>query len=370
MKVTADRRALHAAFQHVGGIITSTIARPIYQNVKFEALGDSVYLSATDLEVGLRLKVDKVQVEEEGCVLLPEGRITPLLGATLDESVSLEGDETAVTLRSSDGRFRILSEDAADFADIPALSGEAVLEIDPEVLRWMVQRTTFATADEKGRFALNGVLIAVGEDGTFEMVAADGSRLAQAKRKADNPAGRSIECILMKKGIEQAAQLGMLSEQPLRVEVTDTQFLAENDVGRTVSQLVEGQFPNFREVVPRDCKTRADVPTKPLLNAVRRAAFLTSEQTRAVDFTFSKGLLVLSSQSPDLGEAEVRVPVDYEGEEAAIAFNPRYLEQVLQVVERETVRVEFNDRRSPCLVRAGVDYLYVLSPVVREEPEG
>ena len=369
MKLSADRQALHAAFQHVGSIITSTIVRPIYQNVLLEASGGGVFLSATDLEVGLRLKLSKVEVLEEGTVLVPEERITPILRATLDETVTLEGDESAVLLKSADGRFRILSQDPADFAQIPSLSEDARVEVDPEVLQYMVARTAFSTAEEKGRYALNGVLLLVDEEGGIEMVAADGARLATVKKKASNPRKTKIDCIVMKKGVEHAARLAGLSTEPMRLQVTETQFLAENDVGRMCCQLVEGQFPNFREVIPRDSRHRSELPTKPLLNALLRAASLTSEQTRAVDFRFSSGLLVLTSQSPDLGEAEVRLPVDYEGEEAQIAFNPRYIEEILQVVERESVKMEFNDRRSPCLIRSGTDYLYVVSPVVREEAQ-
>ncbi len=114
MKLVADRAALHAAFQHVGSIITSTIARPIYQNVKMEVVEDNVYLSATDLEVGLRVKVDKVEIEEKGAMLLPEARVSPILGATPDETVSLVGDESGVTIESSDSKFHIVGEDPAD----------------------------------------------------------------------------------------------------------------------------------------------------------------------------------------------------------------------------------------------------------------
>lgn len=369
MKLTADRQALHSAFQHVGGIITSTISRPIYENVKLEATNEGVYLSATDLEVGLRVKAEKIDVEEEGSVLIPEDRISPLLRTTLDETVSLEGDESAVTLKTSDGRFRILGQDPEDFADIPPLPEGEAIEVDPVVLRYMVDRTTFATAEEKGRYALNGVLLMLDEEGTFEMVAADGARLANVEKKASNPEGKTIDCIVMKKGIQQAARLGALSDEPLRIQVTETQFLAENETGRMSCQLVEGQFPNYREVIPRENKNKAEFPTKALLNALRRASFLTSEQTRAVDFQFSENCLVLTSQSPELGDAEVRVDIEYSGDDTEISFNPQYIEDVLEIVERESVKFEFNDRRSPCLLRSGVDYKYVVSPVVREEAE-
>ena len=369
MKLVADRAKLNSAFQHAGSIITSTIARPIYQNVKMAASGDSIRLSATDLEVGLMLKVDGVQVEEEGTVLLPEDRVARILGSTPDETISLVGDASAVTIESSDSKFRIVAEDPADFVDVPELSDGEAVEVDPDVLQYVVRRAAFATADERGRYALNGVLLVISPDGNFEMVAADGARLAYVKKKATNPNKTAVECVVMKKGIEQAARLAALGEEAVRIQVTETQFLAENNAGRLCCQLVEGQFPNYREVIPKDCKVKVELPTKPLLNALTRAALLTSEQTRAVDFTFADDMLVLTSQSPDLGEAEVRLPIEYKGAKAQVAFNPGYVADMLKVVERESVKMEFNDSRSPCVLRSGVDYIYVVSPVVREDAE-
>ena len=368
MKLAADRHALHAALQQVGSIITSTIARPIYQSVKLDARGDSVYLSATDLEIGLMARVLDVEIEQEGVVLVPHARVAAILGATPDETVSLVGDAESVTIKSSDSTFRIVAEDPSDFRDVPTLSDGATVEVDPRVLEYMVRHTSFAVADERGgRFALNGLLFSVDEQGNAELVGADGARMANVKKKTSNPDGISINCIVMKKGMEQCARLGRLSEKPLRIQVTDTEFLAENDLGRLCCQLVEGKFPNYREVIPRESKIKIEMPTVPFLSALRRAAFLTSEQSKAVEFHFSRGELVLNASAPDVGEGEVRMPVEYEGEKVSITFNPEYVEEMLRTIDRENVRMEFSDSRSPCLLRSGTDYMYVVSPVVQEE---
>ena len=367
MKLVADRRSLHAAFQHVGSIVTSTVARPIYQNVKMEATGEGVFLSATDLEVGVRVNAGPAEIEEEGQVLLPEARVSSILGATPDEQVSFAGDESSVTIRSEDGVFRMVAEAPADFVDIPELSDESVIELDPQVLQYMVRRVVFAVAEERGRYALNGILLVIDEQGNFEMTAADGARLANVRKKASNSAKLAVDCIVMRKGLEQAARLAGLSDQPLKLQITESQMLAENEAGRLCCQIIEGQFPNYREVIPSESKLKMELPIRPLLNGLTRAAFLTTEQARAVDFTFTDDLLTLRSQSPDVGEAEVRMPVDYKGEALTVAFNPSYIADMLKVVERDTVRVDINDGRSPCVWRSGGDYLYVVSPVVRED---
>lgn len=367
MKLVADRRALHAALQHVGSVITSTVARPIYQNVKLEASDDGLFLSATDLEVGLRVSVSGVEIQEKGAVLLPQGRIASIVGATPDETVGVAGDESAVTISSSDGVFRILAESPQDFADVPELSDDGAIEMDPEVLHYMVRRTAFAVADARGRYALNGILLVVDEQGNVEMAATDGARLANVRKKVANAAKKTIDCIVMKKGLEQASRMAAHGEDPVRIQVTDTQFLAESKNGRLCCQLVEGQFPNFREVLPRSSTIKVELPTKPLLSALTRASFMASEQSRAVDFALADGLLTLTSQSPDVGEAEIRIAVDYKGDAVSVAFNPTYIEEMLKIVERESVKFEFTDPRSPCLFKSGTDYQYVVSPVVREE---
>jgi len=121
MKLTANREALHHGFQRVGGVVSSTIQQPVYRNVKMQAVGDAVYLTATDLEVGLKLRVPNVRIDEEGVALVPPGRVSPILGATPDEEITIEEKDGTVNIETSDSHFRILGEDPADFPELPAM---------------------------------------------------------------------------------------------------------------------------------------------------------------------------------------------------------------------------------------------------------
>jgi DNA polymerase-3 subunit beta len=341
----------------------------LYRHVKIEAVGDSVHLSATDLEVGLCLHVPEVEVQEEGVVLLPHARISPVVGATPDEAVSLSADDGAVLVETEGSRFRILGEDPAEFPVVPELPAEGIVEMDCDVLKYMVRRTVFATADEMGRYALHGVLWVLGSEGTIEMIAADGSRLAHVKKKATNAAGGGSEFIVPKPAMDQLTRLADFGTGIVRFAVAEGRLVAENSAGRLACQLVEGQFPNFRDVIPTESKIKVQLDTKALVSAVRRAGYMTTEETRVVDFRFAPGELLITAEAPDVGHAEVRVPLEYDGEEACIAFNPEFLEEMLSVVEREAVKLRFSDSRSPCVIKAGLDYTYVVSPVVREEAE-
>jgi len=369
MRIKANREALHRGFQRVGGVVSSSIQQPLYRNVKVEAVGGGLYVSATDLEVQLTLKIADVDVQEEGRVLVPHSRITPILAATPDEEVIMNEDDGAVAIETGGSSFRILGEDPTDFPDTPALPSKGVVEVDPEVLKYMIRRTVFAVAEEKGRYALNGVLIVISKDGGIEMVAADGARLAQVAKKADNPDGIKAEVIVMARGIDQLARLADYGKDPVRLAATENKLVAENDAGRMASLLVEGQFPNYKEVIPRDSKIKIQLPTKELLSAVRRASYMTTEETKVVDFVFSKGQLAITAESPDVGRAEVRMPIEYDGANVQISFNPDYLDDMLNAVERDAVKMAFTDRRSPCVLKSGLDYTYVVSPVVREEGE-
>ncbi|NLW50342.1 MAG: DNA polymerase III subunit beta [Candidatus Brocadiaceae bacterium] len=368
MKLVAEREALFHGFQRVGAIVSTNIQQPVYRNVRLQASED-VWLSATDLEVGIALRIPGAHVEETGVVLLPPTRVAPILGATPDEHVSMVEDDGAVRIETNDGRFRILGEDPTDFPDMPELPATGVVEVDPEVFKYAVRRTLFAAAEERGRFALNGVLFVLGKDEGLEVVAADGAQLAHVRKKVSNPEGIQTEFIVMKRGLELLMRMADYGREPVRFAATENQFIAENDAGRMFCQLVDGQFPNYREVIPEEGKVKVQLPVKEMLSAVKRAFFLTTEQARVVDFRFVSGELLISAESADIGRADVRLPIDYDGEEATISFNPAFLQNMLSVVERDVVKMRFNDHRSPCVLKSGLDYTYVLSPVVREEAE-
>jgi len=367
MKLVADREALYQGFTRVGSVIGSGMEQPLYRNVKMQAFGDALWLSATDLEVGLTLKVPDVDIQEEGAALLPHSRISPILRATPDEKVNVQEDDGAVMVEAGDSRFRILGEDPEDFPGIPELPAEGVVEIDPEILRYMTRRTIFAAANERGRYALNGVLFVIGPGENIELVAADGSRLALVQKKVSNPDGVEKDFIVLLKGVEQIGHLASYGREPLRFAATENQLIAENDAGRMACQLVEGQFPNYKEVIPTEFKVKAELPTAQFLSAVRRASYVTSEDARVVDLHFADGALTVLAEAADVGRAEVKVAADFEGEDFLVSLNPVFVEDMLSIVERESVKMRFMDRRSPCVIKSGVDYTYVISPVIREE---
>ncbi len=367
MRFTAGKEALHQGLQRVGSVIGSSTQQPLFRNVKVEALEDVLALSATDLEVGLRVIVAGVEIDETGSALLPHSRIAPIVGATPEQQLTLIEDDGAVRVEAGESHFRILGEDPSDFPDVPGLPEDGAVEVDPEVLRYMIRRTAFAAAGEKGRYALNGVLFVVGPGDNIELVAADGARLAQTQKKVANPDGVEQEFIVLLKGMDRLASLATYSKEPIRFAATNNQMIAENDVARIACQLVEGQFPNYKEVIPTEFKIKAELPTNQFLSAVRRVSYMTVEEANVVDLVFTDGALTVSAETADVGQGEVKVAADYEGEEFSLSLNPDYVQEMLGIVERESVKMRFNDRRSPCVIKSGLDYTYVVSPVIREE---
>ncbi len=367
MNFTADRETLFNAVQHVGGVITSSLSRPMLKNVKLDVEEDAVYVSATDLEVGICIKVDDVKVEETGSVLPVEDRLSPILRTTPGDKIKIYGDESSITIESNDGQVKLLSEDPENFPKIEKV-GKKTFEIDPEILNYMVSRTEFATAQEKGRYALNGILVKLDEEGNLDIVAADGARLANVMKKVVNDEGNEIDCIVSKKGIHEASKLANLcKDEPILIEVTESSLRAENSRGWMTCQLIEGQFPNYKEVIPSNCKNKVEINKSMLANAIGRASLMASDRSRSVDFEFTEDNLLLSSESPDLGNAHIKLSIDYDGESEKVTFNPEYLLDMLQAVKRESIKLEFNQRNTPCLFKSGKDFIYVVSPVVRDE---
>jgi DNA polymerase-3 subunit beta len=370
MKFVIDREDFHQTLQRIGSVTgAGEQQHSIYSNVRLVAEEGRVVLSGFDAEggLGLSLVVEDVAIEKEGAVLIPHGRLSRFIGATPDEKIAVSDDDGAVQVETSDGHLRILGEDPTVFPDLPPMPADGIIEVDADVLEYMIRRTKFAAAPERGRYALNGVLLVVGRENSFEMVAADGSRLAMVKKKATNPDEIERSMIVMTKGVDQLARLADFGGEQIRFTATEKQFMAENSAGRLVCQLIEGQFPNYQEVIPPDSKIKVDLPVPELHSAVRRVSYVTTDETNVVDFQFADNMLTLVAESPDVGRAEVKVACEYDANPAVISFNPNLLEDMLGVVVRDTVKMRFSDSRSPCVLKVGMDYTYVISPVIRED---
>lgn len=381
MKVIADRAALLDAVNLVSGVVAARTPKPQLQCVKLSAKktgkAGELVLAATDGEVSLRLSVGQVEVQQVGDALVPADKLRAIVSAEEHEpTLTLESDQDACWIRGADAKFKVLGYPPGEFPefDRPGKDAKprAVLTQPASLFTQMIARTLFAVARETSRYAINGVLLKR-EGKRLEMVATDGRRLALSRHTiAGDKDPAPIDCIIPAKAMTLLQRLLSDPDEPVQLSVADSQvhFAIGSGGGgpRALlsSNLVEGTFPPYEEVIPKDQDKRVVFDRDVLSSAVRRAALLTNEESRGVRMKFDAGekRVELSSRAPEMGEAEVRVDVaSYEGDGIEIGFNPSFLTDALKVIPDPQVIVELKAPNKPGLVKSGSDFLYVVMPV-------
>ncbi|HUT01602.1 MAG TPA: DNA polymerase III subunit beta [Phycisphaerae bacterium] len=366
MKVIAQTAALQEALALAGSIVATRTPKPVLQCVKLiaskEGETSKLTLLATDLEAGCRYEVTAVQVEEPGEALVPAERLNGIVRESGEqESLTLETEKEACHVRSSNSHFKIYGYDPGEYPAVADLEGPADFEVPAETLAEMIGRTLFAAAKTHSHYAMSGVLWEA-SGRKLQMVATDGHRLAQAKGSLAKSASRDVAAIVPAKlmGLIQRVLAG---QETLAVKIEETQIMVRTARAVLVSSLVQGNFPKYADVIPKQCQRKATVKTSDLEHSVRLAALLTNEESRSVRVSFQEKQATLSSRVPEAGEAEVTCPVALEGEPLDMAFNPGFLLDVLRVIDTDEISIEMSASLKPAVIKAGTDFLYVVMPV-------
>jgi DNA polymerase-3 subunit beta len=365
MKIKCQTAAIHNVFQLAGSVVQQRPTRPILADVLICAEGGSVKIEATDLEIGMCLDVPGCEIMDEGRVAVPQARVASILRETTDETVEIRSEDGHCVITASDSEFRLPTEVTEDFPELPTFDNEKAYEFDRKDFVEMVTKTAFAAHKGKHRYALNGVLVVI-KPSKVEMVATDGRRLAHIERKTKNRAGSDEAVIVPTKALEEVIKVLGDDDEKIRVNVNENQLVAKTLRALISTRLVEGHFPPYESVIPKDHDKKVELNRERFHSAVRRAALLTSQESSSVTLAFTKGSLEVKSSAPDTGEARVKLPVEYTGGSIEMSFNPEFLTEFLRVLEDESVRMEFRDPSSAGLFRSGKDFLYVVMPVSRE----
>jgi len=366
MKVICDRGALLEALNLAGGVVVTRTPKPVLTCVKLTAeAGDAPALrvQATDMEVSLSLADARVEVQEPGEALVPADKLTQIVRESTDPTLTIATDQDTAVITGRDSTFKVYGHPSGDFPAVPEFEGDPDFELPAAELHRLVAMTLFATARENSRYAINGVLVER-EDNKLSVVATDGHRLALAKGACKAEGTGTHTAIIPSKALQLLLRLFDDAEETVRVKSADNQILFATDQAVLTSNLVEGNFPPYRDVIPKDGDKKATLSTDLLMSGVRRAALLTNEESKGVRLRFDREALTLSSRAPEMGEAEVSVEVvNYDGDELEIGFNPAYLLDALKVIEDNQVHMEFKAANKPGVLRTGPNFLYVVMPV-------
>lgn len=369
MKLNINREAFQRVF-HVAAMVTPTRSpRPILQNVRLDATRDEVVLKATDTEVGVRLRVEDVDVEAPGSAVLPVARLNMILRENSDERLTIKVDEAKAIVTGNRSRFELQTLSPEEFPEVAGFDAKSSFEVKAAGLRELIRRTLFATDAESSRYALGGVLLEF-EDETLTAVATDGRRLAKMDcpvRKVGTPETGGGTTIVPARSMQLMERILPDGDVDVRLAVRANDLVLGVPAGTFTTRLVEGRFPKWRDAIPhRTGSHKIDLPVGPFYTALRQAAIVASEESRGIDFTFSDGTLVLSSSTADVGESRVEMPVPFEGEELTIRLDNRFVADFLKVLPLDKV-FTFDVESSQAAAWCSTDdrYGYVIMPLQR-----
>jgi len=365
MKVNINRAAFAEALGLITTVVPARTPKPILRCILIIAEEKSVSIKATDLEAGIFYTIPQVQVEKAGEVVIPADKLASVVRESTDETLTLEADEGACEITGSDSHYHIFGQQAGSFPTVLAFDGQADMEVSLKTLQSGVAQCLFATAKESTRYALNGVLWEI-KGKKLSLIATDGRRLAKSRISLVETPSKKIEAA---KIIVPAKALGLLErvsgseKDAVKIKLVDNQILLSCGNVVISSNLVEGTFPKYEDIIPTDYDKKLHLSTEATLSAVRRAALLTSEESRGVRLAVSKGKIVFSSRAPETGDAQVQLPIDYKGEPIEIGFNPQFIIDALRVMPEAEFDMEFGQPDRPATMKCGKDFLYVLMPI-------
>ncbi|MEM6798714.1 MAG: DNA polymerase III subunit beta [Planctomycetota bacterium] len=380
MKITCNREQLQHAYQAVAAVAPARSPKPILQNVKLEVADPSsgagvATLMATDLEVGIRYQTDGVEVHAPGAVVLPVARFGSMLREINDETLKLETDGQKTVVTGERSRFNLPAENPSEFPPVPGFDEQVFYETSARLLKEFIRRTIFATDNESSRYALGGVKMEW-EGGSLTAVGTDGRRLAKmegpvqasASEGGGEPAPFGEATIIPSRSLQLIDRVLTDEDAEVQLAVRQNEVLVRSPRATIFSRLLEGRFPRWRDVFPdRSGSAKIELPVGPFFAAVRQAAIVTSDESRGVEFTFGGGSLVLSGHAAEVGESRVEMPIGYDGDEIAITLDPRYLVDLLKVLDQEkTFTLDLADGDSAAVATTDDGYGYVIMPLARD----
>jgi DNA polymerase-3 subunit beta len=366
MKVTFNRAALAEALGLVISVVPSRTPKPVLKCVRITASGKQVRICATNLEMGLTHVISEVEIVREGEVVVEANHLADIVRASTEDVLLLEATENTCEIRGTDSRFTIYGQEPSQYPKVPSLEeGDVSFTITLEQLQSGIQQCLFATAKESSRYAINGVLWEI-KGKKLLLVATDGRRLARCRVALDTA---SKEGDGTQKIIVPARTMALLEKitahdkEMVGVKVVENQILMRCSNVVISSNLVEGNFPKYEDIIPTDYDKNLKLSTELALSAVRRASLLTSDESKGIKLSVRADTLVFSGSSPEAGAAEVGMPVEYGGEPIDIGFNPVFLMDVLKVIGEPEFELELGQPDRPGLIKSGNEFLYVLMPI-------
>jgi DNA polymerase-3 subunit beta len=366
MNLTISKEQIIGGLQAVQNVVSTRTTLPILSNVLLRAEGERLELTATDLDVTIACAVE-AKVKKAGASTVPVKRLFGIVRELSNAEIDLEVDEkNTCTIRSGSSFYKINGLSADEFPPLPKFKEEKKVVLPQETVKAMMKKTSFAMSTDESRYVLNGIFLSL-KDHKLTMVATDGRRLALVDEEVDVAEQSQGEFIVPSKTVNELNRLlGDKGESEIRYAENQASFTLKDDKGASVlivTKLIEGNYPNYRQVIPSETKERVSLIREEFLHALRRAEIMTSEKSNSVKMSFGKNKLEITANSPEVGEAKETLAINYKGPDMAIAFNPKYMIDPLNALVNDEVFLELIDELSPGVLKINGPFLYVVMPM-------
>jgi DNA polymerase-3 subunit beta len=360
MKFKVEKINLINAIQTVQNVITTKSALPILSHILIEAQAGTLKLTATDLDIGITCVIP-VDIQEAGAITVSAKRFSDIVKEFPLEVISVTTKKNNQVIIDSDlCQFKIMGLIKEEFPKLPEFKDCKVIKIDQQVFKQMLSLTSFAVSLDETRYVLNGILFKINKNQLI-LVSTDGKRLAIAERKLTTESDAEISMIVPLKTIHELNR-NLEETGELSLVVSSNQALFDLGSVGIVSRLIEGEFPDYKQVVPAVSDNKMKVARNQLLLAVKRAALLATPDYQAVKLEVFKNKLAISKSTPDVGEFHEELAVEYQGKELVIGFNPVYLMDILKNLNEEMINLELVDGEKPGVIRMS-GYVYIVLPM-------
>ena len=361
MKFTINKDAFIAGLQQVQHVVSNRTTLPILSNVLIRASKQGLQLAATDLDVSVSGFVE-AEVKESGGTTLPARRLFSIIRELPADEVEVSVDDKNIAqIRCGPSNFKINGLSDVEFPQLPTFSDAREFKFEQRVLKECLRKTSYAISTDEMRFVLNGILCSF-KDNRLTMVATDGRRLAMAEQELEFPQSNECDIIIPTKAVNEIQRL-LGDEGEVILKVGTGQMGLEMDSYTLTSKLIEGNYPNYRQVIPGDTKERIALEREPLLRTVARVSLLLVDKSNSIKLRFTRDNLRVEANAPDVGEAHEDMPISYKGADITIAFNPEFLMAPLRNLLSDEVHLHLIDEISPGVIRCGANFLYVLMPM-------
>jgi len=361
MKFNLTKDALLKRTQIVQNAISTKSSLPILSNILIEAMDNSIVFTATDLDIGI-ISTEAIKPQVTGFVTIPAKKFFDIIKELPEAEIAFSVKKNnLVHIECPQCVFKIMGLPKDEFPQLPEFKDKDSVTIEQKKLKNMLSMVNFSMSKDETRYVLNGILFTI-KPAYLRLVATDGRRLAMAEAKGQFGKTQDRKLIVPAKTVTELNRI-LTDEGTVKISFGDNQVMFDIGPTKVISRLIEGEFPNYEQVIPKEAKEKVKVARDKFLSATKRAALFTSSDSMAVKIELTKDKMVLSKSTPYLGEAREEIEVDYKGKDLTLGFNPDYLTDVLKNLDQETVQFEFVDSEKPGVMRIGDEYVYVVLPM-------